>query len=131
MLNILVSNQKEYSPLRVASGSIVLGRAPRTGDTRHTIQDDYCSAHQLQVEELPEGRVRLTNMSARVMVTLASGTTLEPGASSEASIPLRLKAGKTVIEIEAGGSSHESMESFATIAQPIALRVRSGLALEQ
>jgi hypothetical protein len=112
MLNILVSNQKEYSPLRVATGSIVLGRAPRTGETKHTIQDDYCSAHQLQVDELPEGRVRLTNMSARVLVSMASGSTLEPGSTCEANIPLRLKAGKTVIEIEASGSSHEGMESF-------------------
>src|SRR5262249_13192175 len=106
MLNILVSNQKEYSPLRVVTGSIVLGRAPRTEETTHTIQDDYCSAHQLRIDELPEGRVRLTNLSARVLVALSSGSTLEPGKSCEASVPLRLKAGKTVIEVEMGGSTH-------------------------
>ena len=83
MLNILISNQKEYSPIRLGSGSIVLGRAPRPGGLTHTIQDDYCSANQLQVEELPEGRVRLTNLSARVFVTLSSGSSLEPAASCE------------------------------------------------
>ena len=37
MLNILVSNQKEYSSIRLASGSVVLGRAPKTGGQTHTI----------------------------------------------------------------------------------------------
>src|SRR3954452_5385970 len=68
MLNILVSNQKEYSSIRVRSGPIVLGRNPKIGGLIHTIQDDYCSAQQLQVEELPGGRVRLTNLSKRVQV---------------------------------------------------------------
>src|SRR5438067_1048660 len=46
MLNILISNQKEYSPIRLGSGSIVLGRAPRPGGLTHTLQDDYCSASE-------------------------------------------------------------------------------------
>jgi adenylate cyclase len=42
-------------------------------------------------------------------------------------VPLRLKAGRTVIEIEAVRTDHDSMESLATIAQPIATQVRSAL----
>src|SRR5215467_8603945 len=126
MLNIVVSNQKEYSPVRVASGPIVLGRAPKTGEASHTIQDDYCSAQQLRVEELPEYRVRLTNLSARVVVALSSGSTLEPGTTCDSSLPIRLKAGKTVIEVEVGRHEYDNPGTFATIAQPIALRVRSG-----
>src|SRR5262249_5856105 len=49
----------------------------------------------------------------------------------ESSLPVRLKAGKTVIELEVGRHEYDNSGTFATIAQPIALRVRSGLALEQ
>src|SRR4051812_29989493 len=100
MLNILVSNQKEYSPIRVKSGPILLGRSPKINGQSHTIQDDYCSAQQLQVEEIAGGRVRLTNMSRRVQVVLSRDSFLEPGKTSELMLPLRLVAGKTVIEIE-------------------------------
>src|SRR5690242_8409313 len=131
MLNILVSNPKEYSPIRLGSGSIVLGRAPRAGGLSHTIQDEYCSANQLQVEELPGYRVRLSNMSTRVSVAMSSGLTLEPGASSEASLPLRLKAGKTVIEIEAARPDQDPAGSLSTISQPIALRARSPMGPDQ
>jgi adenylate cyclase len=131
MINILVSNQKETSAVRVKSGPIVLGRAPKTHGQTHTIQDDYCSAHQLQVEELPGSRVRLTNMSTKVSVALSSGNALEPGATCETALPLRLGAGKTVIEIEPARSDQEVSDTFATIAQPIALRVRPPLSPEQ
>jgi adenylate cyclase len=127
MLNILVSNQNEYSPIRLTSGPIVLGRNPQNGGQTHTIQDDYCSAHQLKVEELPGSRVRLANLSKKVHVALSSGTTLGPGATCESLLPLRMGAGKTVIEIEVARTDEESPEAFATIAQPIALRVRSSL----
>jgi adenylate cyclase len=130
MLHILVSNQKEHSPIRVPSGSIVLGRAPKTGERKHTIQDDYCSAQQLEVEEQPDGRVRLKNLSTRVLVALSSGGSLDPGATCESALPLRLKAGKTVIEIEVGHSEQDMSGSFVTIAQPIALRVRAPLGLD-
>jgi adenylate cyclase len=129
MIHIVVSNQKEYSPIRLGAGSIVLGRAPRAGGQSHTIQDDYCSAQQLQVEALPGGRVRLTNLSTKVSATLSSGRVLEPGTTCESSLPLRLGAGKTVIEIEAVPDDSDSSESFATIAEPVALRVRSATVL--
>jgi adenylate cyclase len=130
MLHILVSNQKEHSPIRLPSGSIVLGRAPKIGERTHTIQDDYCSAQQLEIEEIPEGRVRLKNLSARVVVALSSGGNLEPGATCDAGLPVRLKAGKTVVEIEPGHADQDMSESFVTIAQPIALRVRIPLGLD-
>jgi adenylate cyclase len=131
MLQILVSNQKEHSPIRLPSGSLVLGRAPKSSGRTHTIQDDYCSAQQLEIEELAEGRVRLKNLSARVVVALSSGSGLEPGATCESPLPLRLKAGKTVLEIELGHSEQDSSASFVTIAQPIALKVRQPLGLDQ
>src|SRR3954468_3897988 len=124
MLNILVSNQKEYSPIRLVSGPIVLGRLPKVVGLSHTIQDDYCSAHQLQVEELPGSRVCLKNLSTKVCVSLSSGSILEPGATCETVLPIRMGAGKTVIEIEVAPEPGAS-GSFATIARPIALRVRS------
>jgi adenylate cyclase len=131
MLNILVSNQKEYSPIRVKSGPILLGRSPKANGPSHTIQDDYCSAQQLLVEELPAGRVRLANLSKRVQVVLSRDCFLEPGATCEATLPLRLGAGKTVIEIELVRPDHDQSDAFATIAQPIALRVRSSQAPDQ
>ncbi len=131
MLKILVSNQNEHSPIRLPSGSMVLGRAPKTSGHLHAIQDDYCSAQQLELEELPEGRVRLKNLSSRVVVAvLSSGSSVEPGATCESALPLRLRAGKTVIEIEPGHADQDMSGSFVTIAQPIALRIRTPLGMD-
>jgi adenylate cyclase len=130
MLQILVSNQKEHSPIRVPSGPIVLGRAPKTGERTHVIQDEYCSGQQLEIEELAEGRVRLKNLSTKVLVALSSGGSLNPGATCESALPVRLKAGRTVVEVEAGHPEQDMSGSFVTIAQPIALRVRPPLGLD-
>jgi adenylate cyclase len=63
-------------------------------------------------------------------VALSSGSTLEPGGHCESALPLRLKAGKTVIEIELGHPEQDMSGSFVTIAQPIALRVKAPLGLD-
>ncbi len=143
MLDLLVTNQKEHSSIRLSGGAIVLGRAPKTGGLTHTIQDDYCSAHQLRVEEVAGTGVRLWNLSTKVAVNLSIGRVLSPGATCETGLPVRLHAGKTVIEIEAvkpvpgspraeaghdsevvPDSDSESADALATIAQPIALQVK-------
>jgi adenylate cyclase len=125
MICVLVSNQKERSQFKHGAGPIVLGRAPKVTGPTHTIQDDYCSAHQLRVEELPNCQVRLTNMSTRVRVELAGGSNLDPGATCVSSLPVRLTTGKTLVEIAMDPSDPDRADSFSTIPQPVALTVRS------
>lgn len=125
MLCLAVSNQKESSQFTHADGPIVLGRAPKVSGATHTIQDDYCSAHQLRVEAMPGSQVNLTNMSTRVPVELSDGSKLDPGTTLAHSLPVRMNVGRTVIEIKADSGP----DPYQTIAQPIALSVRSGLGL--
>jgi adenylate cyclase len=130
MIHILVSNQKEHSPILLPSGPIIIGRAPRAGQRSHRVQDDFCSAQQLEIEEISEGRVRLKNLSARVVVALLStGENLEAGATCESALPVKLKAGKTIIEVETG-ADQEISESLVTIAPPVAGRVRPPTGLQ-
>jgi adenylate cyclase len=72
----------------------------------------------------------LKNLSAKVLVALSSGGNLEPGTTVEAALPMRLKAGRTLFEIEPGHSELEASGAFGTIAQPIALRVRAPLGMD-
>src|SRR5262249_12986197 len=82
----------------------------------------YVGNNQLRVEELPEGRVRLENLSQRVPITLADGMAIGPGASREVGLPARLSVGETLIEIDRAGREEDiDPASLRSVAPPIQL----------
>ena len=110
MLCFSVSNKRERTRFSHESGSIELGRQPKLGGPEHMIQDPYVSASQLLVEELPGDRIRIKNLSQKVKADLANGTPIEPCASCELDLPVRLTVGTTLIEIASEGNEEESEE---------------------
>src|SRR3954452_23013226 len=98
MLRISIANQTGQVQFEHARGPIEFGRDPRR-DKRQVIADPLVSNNQLRVEELPGGRVRLENLSQRVPIILAVGTSFGPGADREVGLPARLTVGETLIEI--------------------------------
>src|SRR5258708_2594140 len=101
MIKIIISNLKSSYCVTHQGDPIILGRNPAARDLpTHAIKDDYCSANQLWVEELPGARLRLENLSKRIVVEFKDAGVLEPGSAGEYPLPLRMLAGRTVIEIE-------------------------------
>ena len=119
MLCFSVSNKRERTRFSHESGPIELGRQPKLGGPEHVIQDPYVSASQLLLEELPGDRIRIKNLSQKVKADLANGTPIEPCASCELELPVRLTVGTTLIEIASEGNEEEPVEEMGTIARPI------------
>ena len=99
MLNFYVATKKGSTRFEHGDGPIEFGREPREGMFRYVLRDPYVSADQLRVVECPGYRVRLENLSRRVVVSFANGELLQPGGSGEFALPLRLKVGESLIEI--------------------------------
>ncbi len=86
----------------------VLGSNPQAaGAACHGVSGDpYVSRHQLRVEELTDGRLRVENLSLKVAMTLHDGAVVAPGGSLEVALPMRVSVGETRIDIDAVDNSH-------------------------
>src|SRR5262249_32721741 len=99
-----VSNRRETRQLDHEAGPIEFGRGPKIDPhPRHVIQDLSVSRDHLRVEELPAGLLRVVNLSKRSPIQVGDSTTLDPLASGEFPLPLRLALGETLIDVEAAG----------------------------
>ncbi len=119
MLNFYVATKKGSTRFEHGDGPIEFGREPREGMFRYVLRDPYVSADQLRVVECPGYRVRLENLSRRVVVSFANGELLQPGGSGEFALPLRLKVGESLIEIAHALRMQFDEADLGTIAQPI------------
>lgn len=100
------------------SGPLEFGRGPERGVPRRVLEDPYISRDQLRIEELPEERIRLQNLSQRFPVKLASGTEIAPGTTSEQALPFRFTIGETVIQVEAIIPATVFDEPLQTVGRP-------------
>src|SRR5436190_2683903 len=102
MLRFLISNKRERQNFEHLAGPIEFGRGPeRDGITRCVIQDGYISRDHVRVEEQPDGRIRIENLSARNSIRiLADNSTLAPSQTSFLKPPVRLSVGETLLEVE-------------------------------
>ncbi|MBI1851325.1 MAG: adenylate/guanylate cyclase domain-containing protein [Planctomycetes bacterium] len=98
-------------------GPLEFGRDAHGSCERRVILDPSVSRDQLRVEELPNDRVRLVNLSQRVSIQLATGETIGAGATHVAPLPVKLAVGKARVEIIT--MRDESSARLATIAMPI------------
>jgi adenylate cyclase len=119
MLSITISNKQQRQQFEHATGPVEFGRGPRREARRLMIEDIYVSRDQLRVEELPDGRARVENLSQRRDVALEDGTVLAVGSQRDLPLPLRMTVGDTLIEIVLVPEESFDKESLMTISQPV------------
>jgi adenylate cyclase len=122
MLSIRVTNARQDQSFEHTGGPVELGRGPRRRVERIKIEDSFVSRDQLQLEELPDGRVRLENLSQTNAITVGGGEGLPPGGVRELLLPVRLAVGQTQIDLAYEVPDSWDRNSLLTINQP----VRSG-----
>ena len=124
MLLVWIRGKGVSEQLMHARGPLEFGRGPQQGNIpRAVLQDPTVSTNQCRLTEGDDGSVLIENLSAKVAITLADGSRLDPGASGHYRPPLRLHVGDRIIEIagEAGAES-EPVQSLRSIAAPVDAR---------
>jgi adenylate cyclase len=102
MLRFLITNKRERQHFEHLAGPIEFGRGPeRENIARCVIQDGYVSKDHVRVEEQPDGRLKIDNLSARNSIRLPDNSTIDVGKTSIVKPPVHLTVGETRIEIEA------------------------------
>jgi adenylate cyclase len=123
MLRFQVTNDVQNAKWTHGAGPFELGRAPAESGTvpRFVIEDRYVSRNQLRVESVNDTQVLLENLGQ--LLELADGTALQPKEVRVVSLPVRLTAGYSKIEIfaEVPAPLAETNESYVTISRPIRL----------
>jgi adenylate cyclase len=120
MLHISVVNEDQNESLQHASGPIEFGRAPERGVKRVIIREASVSRNQLRVEELPDGRVRLENLSQTRVIILDDGRQIGTGERREFSPPVHLSVSRTSIQITQPDAPGEfDAQRWHTISEPI------------
>jgi adenylate cyclase len=105
MVKIQIQNEKQNTSL-VATGVLEMGRGPEREAPRFLVDDPTVSRDHLRVEELPEGRIRLENLSTSRPVVLNEGQAIPPGSVHTLTLPVSLTAGMTRIELSIADSPH-------------------------
>jgi adenylate cyclase len=100
MFVVRVTNDKQNEQFE-HTGVLEFGRAPQRADTRRCQLDDlYVSRDHLRVEELPDGRIRLENLSVSRPVFLPDGADIPLGGTRSLALPMQLTLGRTQIQLE-------------------------------
>ncbi len=119
MLRIRVSNKLEHQEIEHVSGPLEFGRGPaRDNIPRCVLKDLYVSKDHIRVLELPDGRVRIENLSQRNSIRLEDHTVIAVGTSREVMPPVHLTVGETSVEIERPQPDSEE-RLLQTIASPL------------
>src|SRR5262245_30548169 len=122
MLRFQISNQVERQQLEHAGGPIEFGRGPRRDVPRCTIRDGYVSKDHMRVEELPNGDVRVENLSQKQPIIISAREQVPPGAAEVLAVPLRLRLGDTTIDVEPAFPETPHSDQLQTIAVPVRAR---------
>jgi adenylate cyclase len=121
MLRFQVTNDVQNAKWTHGAGPFELGRAPAESGTvpRFVIEDRYVSRNQLRVEAVNDTQVLLENLGA--LLEFGDGSTLQPKEVRVFSLPVRLTAGysKIDISVEVPAPLAETNESYVTISRPI------------
>jgi adenylate cyclase len=97
MLIVTVKGPQQNQQVRHETGPIEFGRGPQHQARRLQLEDPYASRDHLRAEELPDGKVRLENLSKNKPVLVANGPSIPTGASLILGPPLRLTVGQTEV----------------------------------
>lgn len=119
MLCISIANDRQTKQYMHESGPLELGRGQRGQVPRLVLDDSFVSRDHMAVEELPSGRLRVTNLSQRQLLHLPGGRSLAYQVSQEIELPLNLQIGKTALTIERADADPFAGENYQTLARPI------------
>src|SRR5262245_34029312 len=112
MLTIAVTTPRQMRHFEHSSGPLEIGRGPQIMHPRLSLDDPYLSRDHLRIEELPERQLRIENMSRTNAVVLSDGSSVEVGVVRQVDLPVMLRIGELVFEIEAADSSGSSTNAW-------------------
>ena len=120
MLTLTVANKLETQQLTHSAGPLELGRGPvRPGSARVVVRDAFVSRDHIRIEELPNRKVNVANLSTKAPVTVDNHAVLNPGVDCDYLLPVRLAVGETVIDVDAAEADPVSVNVLKTIAAPV------------
>jgi adenylate cyclase len=120
MFRITLTNPDQSESLQHEDGPLELGRSPEAAGASLTVCDQYISRRQLCLEQLGDGRVRVQNLGADIL--LGDGRTLQRGEEDTLALPIRLTRGHTRIDLAEDAASDVLLQ---TISQPVTQQPRT------
>jgi adenylate cyclase len=105
MLKIQIRNESQNMTID-ATGVLEIGRGPKREAPRFQVDDPTVSRDQMRVQEVPDGRIRLENLSTSRPIGLNERQALPPGSVHTLTLPVSLTMGMTRIELSIPGSLH-------------------------
>jgi adenylate cyclase len=118
MLTINICNKRQDLRVEHGHGPLELGRGAQRAIQRVMLEDVYVSRDQLLIEEQPDGRLRVENLSQKREIALSEGNVLAPGDKAVLTLPAALAVGETQIGIEREATEDFNTETLQTIADP-------------
>src|SRR5207244_9392224 len=88
MLMVTLSGPSQSKQLDHSEGPLEFGRGPQRQARRVTLEDPYASRDHVRIEELPDGRVRVENLSTSKAVPVGEGPVLATGANRVFAVPV-------------------------------------------
>jgi hypothetical protein len=89
MLKIHIQNERQ-NLTGVATGVLEIGRGSKREVPRFLVDDPTVSRDQLRVDELPERRIRLENLSTSRPIVLNEGQAIPAGSVHTLTLPVSL-----------------------------------------
>ncbi len=105
MLSITIRNQSQNERISHESGPLEFGRGPQREIQRFVVLDPFFSRNQLIIEPTADGRVRLENLGATIL--LGDGRRMNRGVTLQEPLPVSLTVGYTQILVEAALATAE------------------------
>jgi adenylate cyclase len=118
MLIINICNKRQNLRVEHGHGPLELGRGAQRSVQRVMLEDVYVSRDQILIDEQPDGRLQVVNLSLKREIALVDGTILAPGGSTVVTLPTSLGVGETQIGIEREASDDFNKDTLQTIADP-------------
>jgi adenylate cyclase len=126
-MQVRVIDRQQVVFSRDFSGRVELGRQNDAGEELYSsrpldggtwraviarLDEDTLSRHHALLEPLADGRVRVTNLSAKVPIRLGDGGELAAGASCELTLPALMAVGRKTVRLAAPERREPSLRSL-------------------
>jgi adenylate cyclase len=126
-MQVRVLDRQQVVFSRDFSGRVELGRQNDAGEELYSsrpleggtwraviarLDEDTLSRHHALLEPLPDGRVRVTNLSGKVPIRLGDGGELGSGKSCELALPAVLAVGRKTVRLQAAERREPSLRSL-------------------
>ena len=120
MLRVRITNETERKQLEHGRGRLEFGRGPQRDNVpRCVIKDVYVSKDHVSVERLPNGLVRVENLSQKHPILLPGNLVIPPTEKRDLAPPVQFTVGYTTIELEPAREEALDRDQLGTIAQSL------------